>query len=63
MGTRRYMAPEILEGSITFMPDSFLRIDIYACGLVLWELVSRCTAHGQIVSDYKLPFEKEVILK
>ena len=32
------MAPEVLEGAITFNRDSFLRIDMYACGLVLWEL-------------------------
>lgn len=60
VGTRRYMAPEILEGAINFTRDAFLRIDVYACGLVLWELVSRCNAHGGIVSDYTLPFEVEV---
>ena len=38
------MAPEILERAICFNQDSFLRIDMYACGLVLWELMSRCTA-------------------
>jgi serine/threonine protein kinase len=43
VGTRRYMAPEVLEGAINFTRDSFLRIDMYACGLVLWELASRCT--------------------
>lgn len=42
VGTRRYMAPEVLEGAINFQRDSFLRIDMYAMGLVLWELVSRC---------------------
>ncbi|PSN46089.1 Activin receptor type-2B [Blattella germanica] len=44
VGTRRYMAPEVLEGAINFSRDAFLRIDMYACGLVLWELASRCTA-------------------
>lgn len=43
VGTRRYMAPEVLEGAINFQRDSFLRIDMYAMGLVLWELLSRCT--------------------
>lgn len=43
VGTRRYMAPEVLEGAINFQRDSFLRIDMYAMGLVLWELVSRCS--------------------
>jgi len=44
VGTRRYMAPEVLEGAINFSRDAFLRIDMYACGLVLWELASRCTS-------------------
>lgn len=44
VGTRRYMAPEVLEGAINFHRDAFLRIDMYALGLVLWELLSRCTA-------------------
>ncbi|KAK7579846.1 hypothetical protein V9T40_000475 [Parthenolecanium corni] len=60
VGTRRYMAPEILEGAINFSRDSFLRIDMYACGLVLWELLSRCSSHQGTVTDFKLPFEKEV---
>ena len=38
------MAPEVLEGAINFQRDSFLRIDMYAFGLVLWELAARCTA-------------------
>lgn len=59
VGTRRYMAPEILEGAINFNRDSFLRIDVYACGLVLWELVSRCTLAGP-VPEYRLPFEAEL---
>lgn len=46
------MAPEVLEGAINFTRDSFLRIDMYACGLVLWELASRCTV--QDVRYYSL---------
>lgn len=60
VGTRRYMAPEVLEGAINFTRDAFLRIDVYACALVLWELVSRCTAHGGPVTEYTLPFESEL---
>lgn len=41
VGTRRYMAPEVLDGAINFTKDAFLRIDMYACALVLWEIVSR----------------------
>lgn len=56
----RYMAPEVLEGAINFTLDAFLRIDMYACGLVLWELVSRCTAQDGPIPEYRLPFEEEV---
>ncbi|XP_029955072.1 activin receptor type-2B-like [Salarias fasciatus] len=60
VGTRRYMAPEVLEGAINFQRDSFLRIDMYSLGLVLWELVSRCKAADGPVDEYMLPFEEEV---
>uniref|UniRef100_A0A3P8WVU1 Serine/threonine-protein kinase receptor n=1 Tax=Cynoglossus semilaevis TaxID=244447 RepID=A0A3P8WVU1_CYNSE len=60
VGTRRYMAPEVLEGAINFQRDAFLRIDMYALGLVLWELVSRCKAADGPVCEYLLPFEDEV---
>ena len=36
------MAPELLDGSVNFADDCFLKIDVYACGLVLWEMLSRC---------------------
>jgi len=58
VGTRRYMAPEVLEGAINFSRDAFLRIDLYACGLVLWEIMSRCSLL-ETPADYKLPFEAE----
>lgn len=54
------MAPEVLDGAIEFTCNAYLRIDMYACGLVLWELVSRCTIHGEPVPEYMLPFEAEL---
>lgn len=61
VGTRRYMAPEVLEGAINFSSDSFLRIDTYAFGLVLWEIASRCSSFNQdFIPCYKLPFEAEI---
>ena len=47
VGTKRYMAPELL-GDL-FDPDcfdSFRRADVYAMGLVLWEIASRCISAG-----------------
>ena len=58
VGTRRYMAPEVLEGAINFSRDAFLRIDMYACGLVLWEIATRCNLL-ETPTEYKLPFEAE----
>lgn len=60
VGTRRYMAPEILERAISFNRDAFLRIDIYAFALVMWECLTRCTDLPQGPSPYKLPYEKEL---
>lgn len=42
-GSRRYMAPEILDGTMeTHAFDAYVEVDVYALGVVLWELVSRC---------------------
>ncbi|XP_062375261.1 activin receptor type-2B-like [Sardina pilchardus] len=60
VGTRRYMAPEVLEGAINFQRDAFLRIDMYALGLVIWEVISRCTATDGPVEEYTLPFEEHL---
>ena len=53
------MAPEVLEGAIHFSRDSFLRIDMYACGLVLWECATRCKLGQSPTEEYKLPYEAE----
>ncbi|CAH1788585.1 unnamed protein product [Owenia fusiformis] len=56
VGTKRYMAPEILDETInTSHFESFKRADVYALGLVLWEIARRCNACG-IVEDYQLPY-------
>nr|XP_032807774.1 TGF-beta receptor type-1-like [Petromyzon marinus] len=47
-GTKRYMAPEVLADSInTWHFDSFKRADIYALGLVFWEMARRCSSGGE----------------
>lgn len=44
MGTRRYMSPEILEGSVNLTnPGYLLEGDIYAMALLLWEISMRCS--------------------
>ncbi|XP_066263567.1 activin receptor type-1-like isoform X1 [Branchiostoma lanceolatum] len=56
VGTKRYMAPELLEETMNFECfDSYKRIDVYALGLVLWEVARRCTSGG-IAEEYKPPY-------
>ncbi|XP_048261721.1 bone morphogenetic protein receptor type-2 isoform X2 [Bombus affinis] len=65
VGTLRYMAPEILEGAVNLRDceSSLKQIDVYAMGLVLWELVSRCSdiyILGSEIPPYRQPYEKEI---
>ncbi|TVK90494.1 Activin receptor type-1B [Bagarius yarrelli] len=56
VGTKRYMAPEVLDESINMCHfDSFKCADIYALGLVYWEIARRCNAGG-IHEEYQLPY-------
>ncbi|XP_053701583.1 activin receptor type-1 [Synchiropus splendidus] len=60
VGTKRYMAPEVLEESIqTDCFDAYKRVDIWAFGLVLWEVARRTYSNG-IVEEYKPPFYDQV---
>jgi len=46
-GTRRYLAPEALDGTIDVnVFESLKRADIYAVGLVFWEIVRRTSVKG-----------------
>jgi len=56
VGTKRYMAPEVLDETVNSNHfDSFKRADVYALGLVLWEIARRCNVGG-IYDEYQLPF-------
>ncbi|XP_063149707.1 serine/threonine-protein kinase receptor R3 [Candoia aspera] len=56
VGTKRYMAPEVLDEQIRMdCFESFKRTDIWAYGLVLWEIARRTIVNG-IIEDYKPPF-------
>lgn len=47
VGTARYMAPEVLESRINLENiESFKQADVYSMALVLWEIISRCSAVG-----------------
>lgn len=65
VGTLRYMAPEVLEGAVNLRDceTSLKQIDVYALGLVLWEMAIRIIDFYPRPADvlpYMLPFEKEV---
>ncbi|KAG9340252.1 hypothetical protein JZ751_021693 [Albula glossodonta] len=56
VGTKRYMAPEVLDETINMKHfDSFKCADIYALGLVYWEIARRCNAGG-VHEEYQLPY-------
>uniref|UniRef100_A0A8C6MNJ1 receptor protein serine/threonine kinase n=1 Tax=Moschus moschiferus TaxID=68415 RepID=A0A8C6MNJ1_MOSMO len=56
VGTKRYMAPEMLDDTINVnIFESFKRADIYSVGLVYWEIARRCSVGG-IVEEYQLPY-------
>lgn len=51
VGTKRYMAPEVLDDSIQMdCFESFKRVDIWALGLVLWEIARRTVSNGEEMS-------------
>ncbi|XP_061182105.1 bone morphogenetic protein receptor type-1B-like [Saccostrea echinata] len=55
-GTKRYMAPEVLDNSVRREHfDAYKQGDIYAFGLVLWEIARRCISNG-IADDYQPPY-------
>ena len=46
--TKRYMAPEVLDETIQVdCFDSYKRVDIWAFGLVLWEVARRMVSNGR----------------
>jgi len=56
VGTKRYMAPEVLDESINMkFFDAFKNADIYALGLVYWEIARRSNTGG-VHEDYQLPY-------
>ncbi|XP_031630981.1 TGF-beta receptor type-1 isoform X2 [Contarinia nasturtii] len=56
VGTKRYMSPEVLDESMNMNHfDSFKRADVYAFGLILWEISRRCN-FGGVYDEYQLPY-------
>ncbi|XP_050696432.1 TGF-beta receptor type-1-like isoform X2 [Eriocheir sinensis] len=56
VGTKRYLAPECLDDTLNMNHiDSFKRADVYALGLVYWEIARRCNTGGGC-EEYQLPY-------
>ena len=48
VGTKRYLAPEIIDESILFKHfDSYKKADVYSFGLILWEITRRGMVDGK----------------
>lgn len=61
-GTLRYMAPEVLEGAVNLRDceSALKQIDVYALGLVLWEMAVRCSdIQNAEPALYEPPFARE----
>uniref|UniRef100_A0A8U8C6J5 receptor protein serine/threonine kinase n=1 Tax=Geospiza parvula TaxID=87175 RepID=A0A8U8C6J5_GEOPR len=63
-GTQRYLAPEILDESLDLRAwgRALRQADVYALGLLLWEILSRCQAlsPGAPVPPFRLAYEAEL---
>ncbi|XP_017282329.1 bone morphogenetic protein receptor type-2 isoform X2 [Kryptolebias marmoratus] len=63
VGTVRYMAPEVLEGAVNLRDceSALKQVDMYALGLVYWEVFMRCTDlfPGESVPEYQMAFQAE----
>uniref|UniRef100_A0A914VU19 receptor protein serine/threonine kinase n=1 Tax=Plectus sambesii TaxID=2011161 RepID=A0A914VU19_9BILA len=56
-GTVRYLAPEILDGTLNKTHiDGFRTADIYAFGLIIWEIARR--TNDGLVEAYELPYNE-----
>lgn len=63
VGTRRYMAPEVLDETLNATSfDAFKMADMYSVGLVLWEVCRRCASSGKVstAEPYAVPYHDVV---
>ena len=64
LGSVRYLAPELLDGTlnVTDLENSLKQVDVYALGLLFWEASRRCRDlyQGVAVPQFELAYEKEM---
>lgn len=61
VGTRRYLAPELLDNTLNLMDfEAVKATDVYALGLVLWEILRRtCFVHPSETIDPNFSYSME----
>uniref|UniRef100_A0A4W4EWV3 Serine/threonine-protein kinase receptor n=1 Tax=Electrophorus electricus TaxID=8005 RepID=A0A4W4EWV3_ELEEL len=60
VGTKRYMAPEVLDETLNRGHfHSYIMADMYSFSLVLWEIFQRCVSGG-MVEEYQIPYHEYV---
>ena len=66
VGTKRYLAPEILNDTIDMENfECFKQNDVYALGLVLWEICQRSIPTGRqkpLDLEFRLPYRYVLFL-
>ncbi|KAF7489263.1 Activin receptor type-1 [Sarcoptes scabiei] len=61
VGTKRYMAPEVLDGSFNDKSfDSYIKADIYSLSLVFWEIIRRFQSNDHRACQYEVPYQHKV---
>lgn len=56
--TSPYSPPEVLSGRSYLLPKALKAIDMYACGILFWELMSRCSLPPLVADDLTTDEEK-----
>ncbi|XP_072279275.1 bone morphogenetic protein receptor type-1A [Pyxicephalus adspersus] len=53
VGTKRYMAPEVLDESLNKNHfQAYIMADIYSFSLIIWEMTRRCITGGKAITFY-----------
>lgn len=62
VGTRRYMAPEVLDESMNKNHfQAYIMADMYSYGLVVWEMARRCVTGGT-AAPLRIPLDQNIFI-
>lgn len=62
VGTKRYMAPEVLDETIrTNVFESYKQTDIWALGMVFWEITRRTIVNGEAAAASRDVVRRELV--